>query len=122
MYEDMGPKVVALLDGDFAFALADRKRGTYMAARDPIGVTTLYYGFGPAGTMWFASELKALKGVWGCRCMAWVIAAPLSVRRARSVSHKFIGLRGWVLVVYLLSFIDACVMSSAPLSRALNSA
>lgn len=61
LYETMGPSLVKLLDGDFAFALADRKKGTFMAARDPIGVNSLYYGFGANGTMWFASELKALK-------------------------------------------------------------
>lgn len=61
LYEDMGAECVKLLDGDFAFALADRKKGTFLAARDPIGVNPLYYGFGVNGTMWFSSELKCLK-------------------------------------------------------------
>lgn len=45
------------------FIIADRRPGknTFLAARDPLGVTTLYYGFGVNGTMWFASELKAIK-------------------------------------------------------------
>ena len=61
MYEEFGPECVAKLDGDFAFCLADKKKGTFLAARDPLGVASMYYGFGLNGSMWFASELKALK-------------------------------------------------------------
>lgn len=31
-----------------------------MIARDPIGVTSLYIGWGRDGSIWFASELKAI--------------------------------------------------------------
>jgi len=31
-----------------------------MAARDPIGVCPLYIGYGADGSIWFASEMKAL--------------------------------------------------------------
>jgi asparagine synthase (glutamine-hydrolysing) len=44
--------------------LAD-KNGRVLAARDPIGVVPLYWGWGDDGSVWFASELKALAGV--CR-------------------------------------------------------
>ncbi len=61
MYERMGPELVQHLDGDFAFILWDTKKKTFLAARDPLGVTTLYYGYDANQVMWFASELKALK-------------------------------------------------------------
>ena len=65
MYEHYGQKnlieLVSQLDGQFAFVLSDAKTGFYMAARDPIGIASLYYGFGQDGEMWFSSELKALK-------------------------------------------------------------
>eukprot|EP00122_Pirum_gemmata_P011332 Pgem_evm1s10492 len=34
-----------------------------MAARDPIGITPLYYGYDGEGAMWIASELKGLNDV-----------------------------------------------------------
>jgi asparagine synthase (glutamine-hydrolysing) len=33
----------------------------FLAARDPLGVTTLYHGMDDKKCMWFASELKAIK-------------------------------------------------------------
>lgn len=60
LYEDLGVQAVERLDGDFAFVLADAQSGDYLAARDPIGVVPLYWGWGADGSLWFASELKAL--------------------------------------------------------------
>jgi asparagine synthase (glutamine-hydrolysing) len=59
MYEEIGDGLVDLLQGDFAFVLCDDTK--FLAARDPIGVCPLYYGHGADGSLWFASELKALK-------------------------------------------------------------
>lgn len=50
------------LDGMFAFVLVDEKRERIVVARDPIGICSLYYGWGQDGTLWFASEMKALEG------------------------------------------------------------
>ncbi|CAI7773009.1 unnamed protein product [Closterium sp. NIES-53] len=61
LYEDMGEQAVQKLDGIFAFVLLNTKDGSYIAARDPIGVCPLYIGWGRDGSMWFASEMKALK-------------------------------------------------------------
>ena len=47
-----------MLDGDFAFVIFDGKN--YLAARDPIGVASLYMGKGRDGSVWFASEMKCL--------------------------------------------------------------
>ena len=48
------------LRGMFAFVLYDSITGHFMAARDPLGIIPLYYGFAADGSVWFASELKAL--------------------------------------------------------------
>lgn len=65
LFEEKGPELVAALDGVFAFVLSDASTGRVLAARDPIGVFPLYWGWGEDGSTWFASELKALAGV--CR-------------------------------------------------------
>jgi asparagine synthase (glutamine-hydrolysing) len=63
LYEERGAELVNDLDGVFAFVLADESTGEIVAARDPIGVVPLYWGWGPDGSVWFASEMKALCGV-----------------------------------------------------------
>ena len=42
-----------MLDGIFAFVLLDTRDNTFIAARDAIGVTPLYIGWGQDGTIWF---------------------------------------------------------------------
>ena len=58
----MGDDFVQHLDGIFSFVLLDVERNRIIAARDPIGVTTLYYGWRTdmPDTVYFASELKSL--------------------------------------------------------------
>lgn len=55
-------KFLRKLDGIFAFVLADNKNQIQIAARDPIGVMPLYIGWSPEGSVWIASELKAIAG------------------------------------------------------------
>ena len=50
------------LSGIFAFALYDEDRDEFLIARDPIGVIPLYIGYDADGTVYVASELKALEG------------------------------------------------------------
>jgi asparagine synthase (glutamine-hydrolysing) len=50
------------LSGIFAFALYDEERDAFLIARDPIGVIPLYIGYDSDGTVYIASELKALEG------------------------------------------------------------
>lgn len=50
------------LSGIFAFALYNREDDSYLIARDPIGVIPLYIGYDDDGTVYVASELKALEG------------------------------------------------------------
>jgi asparagine synthase (glutamine-hydrolysing) len=59
LYEEDGPECVQHLDGQFAFALYDRRDGTVMLARDRVGIKPLYYHAANEKLV-FASELKAL--------------------------------------------------------------
>jgi len=47
--------------GMYAFVLYDEKTGTWLAARDHIGIIPLYQGYGKDGSVWFASEMKGLQ-------------------------------------------------------------
>lgn len=59
LYEEEGEAFLPRLEGIFAFALYDRRRGRLLLARDPVGVKPLYYAPVPGGLL-FGSELKAL--------------------------------------------------------------
>ncbi len=63
LYEERGAGFLDDLDGVFAFVLADETTGEVVAARDPIGVVPMYWGWGRDGSVWFASEMKALRDV-----------------------------------------------------------
>jgi len=65
LYNEVGVDVASKLDGDFAFVLLDETTGELYAARDPIGVNSLYLGTGIDGSMWFSSEAKPLVAA-GC--------------------------------------------------------
>ncbi|KAI9005658.1 asparagine synthase [Hyaloraphidium curvatum] len=61
LWEEQREKFINLLDGFFAFVLYDARTNEYIAARDPIGVTTLYMGWrNEDNSVWFASEMKTL--------------------------------------------------------------
>jgi len=66
LYRQHGPEgaaeILESLSGIFAFALWDRSRGTYLLARDPIGVMPLFTGRDEHGHLYVASEMKALEG------------------------------------------------------------
>jgi asparagine synthase (glutamine-hydrolysing) len=62
-WEEWGSKVLERLNGIYAFALFDGRRGLgeVWLARDPVGVKPLYLGRS-FGRWWFASELSAARG------------------------------------------------------------
>lgn len=62
LYRDKGIDFLEELSGIFAFVLYDEERDAYLIARDPIGVIPLYIGYDSEGTIYVASELKALEG------------------------------------------------------------
>lgn len=60
MYEKYGFDMFAMLDAEYALIIYDSKRDSLVAARDPIGIRPLYYGYDKAGDIVFASEAKNL--------------------------------------------------------------
>ena len=63
MYREYGTEMFAMLDAEYACILYDGRTGEYIAARDPIGIRPLYYGYDKAGVILFASEAKNLVGL-----------------------------------------------------------
>ena len=62
LYRDKGIDFLEELNGIFAFVLYDMEHDRFLIARDPIGVIPLYIGHDADGTVYVASELKALEG------------------------------------------------------------
>ncbi|MBQ8640321.1 MAG: asparagine synthase B [Lachnospiraceae bacterium] len=63
MYREYGTDMFAMLDAEYACIIYDGETGEYIAARDPIGIRPLYYGYDKEGTIVFASEPKNLIGL-----------------------------------------------------------
>ncbi|HKC39036.1 MAG TPA: asparagine synthase (glutamine-hydrolyzing), partial [Gemmatimonadales bacterium] len=64
-YEQWGPAMLGRLNGQFAFAIYDRRDESVFLARDRFGVRPLFYAqqpgrAGTGGALYFASEAKAL--------------------------------------------------------------
>ena len=65
LYKEYGTDMFRRLDAEFALILYDGDTQSYIAARDPIGIRPLYYGYDPHGVIVFASEPKNLVGLVG---------------------------------------------------------
>lgn len=63
LYKEYGVGMFAMLDAEYAMVLYDAQTEEYIAARDPIGIRPLYYGYDESGTIIFASEAKNLVGL-----------------------------------------------------------
>lgn len=48
-YEEYGENFVDMLDGMFSFVLLDTRDNSFIVARDAIGITSLYIGWGLDG-------------------------------------------------------------------------
>ncbi len=110
MYREYGVSMFAMLDAEFALILYDAQTKEFIAARDPIGIRPLYYGYDRAGVLVLASEAKNLVGLCprirpfppGCYYRGGVfvryadIAAPQDIHRGdvdgicRSIREKLI--------------------------------
>ena len=63
MYELYGTDMFEKLDAEYACVIYDAKAGSFVAARDPIGIRPLFYGYVKEGEIVFASEAKNLVGL-----------------------------------------------------------
>ena len=63
LYCEYGTDMFSKLDAEFALIIYDGETGEYIAARDPIGIRPLYYGYDKDGIILFASEPKNLVGI-----------------------------------------------------------
>ena len=63
LYEKYGLDMFRRLDAEFAMILYDGEKDTMIAARDPIGIRPLYYGYFSDGNIAFASEAQNLVGL-----------------------------------------------------------
>ena len=63
MYKEYGTEMFKKLDAEFACIIYDCESHEFIAARDPIGIRPLYYGYSAEGDITFASEAKNLTKV-----------------------------------------------------------
>ena len=63
LYREHGTDMFPMLGSEFALILYDSAHGMTIAARDPIGIRPLYYGYNGAGHIVFASEPCNLVGL-----------------------------------------------------------
>lgn len=63
LYRKYGLDMFSRLDAEFAMILYDSRKKWLIAARDPIGIRPLFYGYSESGAIAFASEAKNLVGL-----------------------------------------------------------
>lgn len=63
LYKEYGTDMFAMLDAEFACVIYDAEKDKFIAARDPIGIRPLFYGYDETGAIMFASEAINLVGL-----------------------------------------------------------
>lgn len=63
LYQEYGTDMFDMIDAEFACIIYDGEARAFIAARDPIGIRPLYYGYDKEGAVIFASEAKNLVGL-----------------------------------------------------------
>ncbi len=87
LYRDKGINFLEDINGIFAFALYDEEKDAFLIARDPIGVIPLYIGYDSDGTVYVASELKALEGQ--CERYEPFLPGHYAYGNSKSLNSKF---------------------------------
>ena len=65
LYRKYGLDMFSMLDAEFAMIIYDSRKQQFIAARDPIGIRPLFYGYLADNSIVFASEAKNLVGLCG---------------------------------------------------------
>lgn len=108
LYRQFGPGCVSLLDGMFAFAIADGE--SLFLARDPLGIKPLYYAQ-DGETLYFASEIKAL----------YEISADVQEFPAGHWWHSELGMKQYyqlsTTTIYPRKFIELTTQAALPQIR-----
>ena len=65
LYEKYGLDMFKKLDAEYACIIYDAKKNDFVAARDPIGIRPLFYGYDKNHNIVFASEAKNLVSIVG---------------------------------------------------------
>lgn len=81
LYKEYGTAMFRMLDAEFALILYDAEELEFVAARDPIGIRPLYYGYDEKGSIVFASEAKTL---WGSAVKSCPSRPDITTRMASS--------------------------------------
>jgi len=63
LYQEYGDTMFRMLDAEYALLIYDDETEDFIAARDPIGIRPLFYGYQANGDIAFASEAKNLVGL-----------------------------------------------------------
>ena len=63
LYKEYGTDMFEKLDAEFAMVIYDADKAEYIAARDPIGIRPLFFGYTEEGSIIFASEARNLIGL-----------------------------------------------------------
>lgn len=136
LYEKMGDceELWNSLDGIFACVIVDERTGHFCAARDAMGICSFYWGKGADGSIWFASELKALQdncetfeyfppvSTWGwgfavCCRRGWMLVAHMPVQLQGS-DRWMPPMWGWQLkLLCWADSIDQCCRASGTAAR-----
>lgn len=63
LYKEYGAEMFSHLDAEYACVIYDKQEGKVIAARDPIGIRPLFYGYSESGKIVFGSEPKCIIGL-----------------------------------------------------------
>ncbi len=63
LWKEKGVEMFRELDAEYALIIYDAETDSFIAARDPIGIRPLFYGYLPDGKIIFASEARCLRGL-----------------------------------------------------------